>query len=80
MRVELTNFKTSDDEISFRDFVIRYEHKFLRNINTNEQIKESHHLKYLESYYEIFEEYIAIFVGLLGLLNNYNRNDVKIFC
>ena len=55
LRVEPKNFKTPDDEISFRDFVIRYEHKFLRNINANEQIKESHHLKDLESCYEIFE-------------------------
>ena len=61
--------------MSFRDFVIRYEHRFLRNIYTNEQIKDPRHLKDLESYYEIFEEYIMICVGLLGLLNNFNRND-----
>ena len=56
--------------MSFGDFVIRYEHKFLKNIYTNEQIKDSYHLKNLESYYEIFEEYIAICVGLSALLNN----------
>ena len=50
--------------MSFEDFVIRYEHKFLRNVYTNEQIKDSYHLKDLESYYEIFEEYIAICIGL----------------
>ena len=62
--------------MSFGDFVIRYERfQFLRNIYTDEQIKDSHHLKDLESYYEIFEEYIMICVGLLGLLNNFNRND-----
>ena len=75
LKVEPTNFKTPDDEMSFGDFVIRYEHKFLRNIYTNEQIKDSYHLKDLESYYEIFEEYNAILVGLLALLNNFNRND-----
>ena len=61
--------------MSFRDFVIRYEHKFLRNIYTEEQIKDYHHVKDLESYYEIFEEYILICIGLLALLNNVNRND-----
>ena len=61
--------------MSFRDFVIRYEHKFLRNIYTKEQIKDSHHVKDLKSYYEIFEEYILICIGLLALLNNFNRND-----
>ena len=61
--------------MSFGDFVIRYEHKFLRNIYTEEQIKDSHHVKDLKSYYEIFEEYILIFIGLLALLNNFDRND-----
>ena len=66
MKVEPTNFKTPDDEMSFGDFVIRYEHKLLRNFYTNRQIK---------SYYTIFEEYIAICIGLLAFLNNFNRND-----
>ena len=59
----------------FGDFVIRYEFKFLRNIYTEEQIKDSHHVKDLQSYYEIFEECILICIGLLALLNNFNRND-----
>ena len=50
MKLETTNFKTTDDELLFGDFVIRYEHKFLRNIYTNEQIKDSYHSKDLESY------------------------------
>ena len=75
LKVEPTNFKTLDDEMSFGDFVIRYEHKFLKNIYTNEQIKDSYHLKDLESYYEIFEEYITICDGLLVLIINFNRND-----
>ena len=56
LKVEPINFKTPDDEMSFGDFVIRYEHKFLRNIYTNEQIKDPYHLKDLESYYKIFED------------------------
>ena len=59
----------------FGDFVIRYEHKFLRNIYLTEQIKRSDHIKNLESYYEIFQEYIQICIGLLALLNNFNRHD-----
>ena len=72
MKLEPTNFKTTDDKMSF---VIRYGHKFLRNIYTGEQIKDSYHLKDLESYYKIFEEYIMICIGLLALLNNFNRNN-----
>ena len=70
LKVEPTNFKTPDDEMSYGDFVIRYEPKFLRNIYTYEQIKDSYHIADLESYYKIFEEYIAMCVGLLALLNN----------
>ena len=75
MKLEPTNFKTPDDEMSFGDFVIRYEHNFLRNIYTDEQIKDSCHLKHLGSYYKIFEEYIMICIGLLALLNNFNKSD-----
>ena len=73
MKLEPTNFQTPDDEMSFGDFVIRYEHKLFRNIYTEKQIKGSHQVKILGSYYEIFEEYILICIGLLALLNNFNR-------
>ena len=61
--------------MSFGDFVIRYEHKILRNIYTDKQLQDLHHLKNLENYYEIFNEYIMICIGLLALLNNFNKND-----
>ena len=67
LKVEPTNFKTSDDEMSHGDFVIRYGHKFLRNIYTYEQSKDSYHIKDLESYYKI-SEYIAICIKLLAVL------------
>ena len=44
----------------FADFMKCCEHKFLRNIYTDQQIKDSDHLKDVESYYKIFEEYISI--------------------
>ena len=44
--------------MSFGDFVIRYEHKFLRNIYTEKRINDSEHVKDLESYYDIFNYYI----------------------
>ena len=56
IKLEPTNFKTPDDEMSFGDFIICYEHKSLRNIYTDQQIKDSDHLKDLESYYKIFEK------------------------
>ena len=59
--------------MSFGDFVIRYEHKFLRNIYTEKQINDSEHVKDLESYYDIFNHYIEICIGMLALLNSVNR-------
>ena len=56
--------------MSFGDFVTRYEHKFLRNIYTEKEINNSEHIKHLQSYYEIFDQYIDVFIGLLALLNN----------
>ena len=75
LKVDPTNFKTPGDQMTYGNFVIRYEHKFLRNIYTYDQIQKTSHIKILESYYEIFQEFIAICIGLLALLNNFNRND-----
>ena len=63
LKVEPTNFKPPDDEMSYGDFIIRYEPKFLRNIYTYEQIKDSYHTADLESYYKsIFLKNILQFV------------------
>ena len=73
LKTQPTNFKAPDDEIFFGHFVIRYEHKFLRNIYIEKQIKDSEHVKDLESYYDIFNHYIEICIGMLALLNSVNR-------
>ena len=39
------------------------------------QIKESHHLKTIENYYEIYQKIFSISIGLLSMFNNYNKND-----
>ena len=69
MKLEPTNHKTPDDKITFGDFIIWYEHKFLSNIEESvKQIEESDHMKNLESH-------IMTCIGLLALLNNFNRHD-----
>ena len=32
LKVEPTNYQTPENEMTFGEFIIRYEHKFLRNI------------------------------------------------
>ena len=75
MKLEPANHTTPDNEMTFGDFIIRYEHKFLRNIYTAEQVEQSDPIKNLKSYYEIFKDYIMICIGLITLLNNFNRDD-----
>ena len=47
--MEPTNYLTPNNEMTFGDFVIRYEHKFLRNIYTEKEIQKSDHIKNLQS-------------------------------
>ena len=60
--------------MTFGDFIIRFEHKFLRNIYTIEQIESSDQTNNLKFFYEIFNSCIEICIGLLVLLNQ-NRLD-----
>ena len=49
MKLEPTNHTTPDNEMIFGEFIIRYGHKFLRNIYTTEQIEQFDYIKNLES-------------------------------
>ena len=75
LKIEPTSFETPDDEMTYSDFVIRFEHTFIRNIYTIEQIKQSDDLKCLENYYKAYQKFISISIGLLSMFNNYNRID-----
>ena len=74
LKLETTNFLSPDNEMTFGDFIIRFEHKFLGNIYTTDQIESSDQINNLKNFYEIFNTYIEICIGLLVLLNQ-NRND-----
>ena len=75
LRVEPTSYLTNDEEMTYGNFITRYEHKFIRNIYMLNQIEESHHLKTIENYYEIYQKFVSISIGLLSMFNNYNKND-----
>ena len=74
MKLEPTNSLTPDSEMTYGDFIIRFEHKFLRNILTEKQLHSAEHTANLQNYYEILNKCIQICVGLLTLLNS-NRRD-----
>ena len=74
MKLEPTNSQTPDSAMTYGDFVIHFEHTFLCNIYREEQLRSAEHTKNLQNYYDIFQKYIQICVGLLALLNS-NRRD-----
>ena len=75
LKIEPTSFKTNDDEMSYSDFVVWFERKFIKNIFTNEQIQQSDDLNCLENCYKKYQKLISISIGLLSLFNNYDRID-----
>ena len=48
---------------------------FLRNIFSKEQLCSADQIKTLQNYYEFFQRYIQISVGLLALLNSKQRDN-----
>ena len=64
LKIEPTNFKMPDDEMTDGDFTIRFEHMFVRNIYIFDQIKESHHLETLEKYYGVFQFQLVFYLCL----------------
>ena len=84
MKLEPTNWQTPSSEMTYGDFVICFEHTFLGNIFSKEQLCSAEQIKTLEKYYEFFQKYIQICVGLLALLNsnqkeNFINNEVENF-
>ena len=75
VKLEPTNSQTSNSTMIYGDFVIRFEHIFLRNIFSEEQLCSADQIKTLQNYYEFFQRYIQICVGLLVLLNNDQRDN-----
>ena len=74
-----------DSEISYTDFLIRKEHKFLRNIYTQGDLLKSENLKDLESYYFAFKKFLNIIIFMEAALkdsmdfNNIIDDDLKKF-
>ena len=74
MRLEPNNSQMPNSAMTYGDFVIHFEHTFLRNIYSEQQLCSAEHTINFQNYYEFFQKYIKICVGLLALLNS-NRSD-----
>ena len=61
--------KVNSEKITYGDFIIQKEHKFLRNVLSNEDLQKSDSIKSLESYHEKFKKCIRICI--------YTENSIK---
>ena len=57
-----------NNKMSYGDIYIRYEHKFLRNIFSKEQLASAPQIRTLKEYYKTFQKFIKIGVSLESVL------------
>ena len=72
-KLNITEF--NNPKMTYGDYIIRFEYKFLRNIFSEEQLVGQ--IRNLEYYYRFFQEYIEICIGLLAFLNGNQRNFIN---
>ena len=75
MKIDLIGPGAPNNEMYHADFYIRYEHKFLRNIYSKEQLESAPQIKALQEYYKTFQKFIKICVGLPSVLFSHVNFD-----
>ena len=76
LKIEATNHNTPNPKMSYGDFFIRFEHKFLRNIYSDEEIQQSPQIYTLEKHYEKYQKFIKICISLLySFGSNMNQDE-----
>ena len=53
-----------NSEMSYGDFFIKYEHKFMRNLYSDSEIEKSPQICALQSYYVAYKKFIRICISL----------------
>ena len=53
LKIDPTNHKTPNNEMTYGDFFIRFEHKFLRNIYSYDELAQSKHVFYGKLLYSV---------------------------
>ena len=75
LKIDLTTHQPPNDEMSYEDFFIRYDHNFFRNIHSAEELKESTQINTLESYYKLYQKLISICIGVLSIFGTNSNID-----
>ena len=60
-----------NSEMSYGNFFIRYEHKFLRNVYSDSEIAESPQICTLQNHYVAYQKFIGICISLLTILGSH---------
>ena len=68
LKIDPLGYDVPNSEMSYGDFFIRYEHKFLRNIYSDSEIAKSPQIYTLRNYYVVYQKFIKISISLLALL------------
>ena len=75
MKIDPVGPDIPNNRMSYGNFFIRYEHKFLGNIYSKEQIESSPQIKTLKEYYKIFQKFIKICVSFQSVLISHVNFD-----
>ena len=73
LKTNLKNFKATTEQMSYADFVIFKEHKFLRNIFSEQELSSTDSLKSMEQYHKCFEKFLIVSVYLQNSINTINE-------
>ena len=65
-----TTFDVEKKKMSYGDFIIKKEHKFLRNIFSEEELMSSLAIKNLQSFHENFSKFIQVVIYLQNSINS----------
>ena len=78
LKVDPLGYNMPNSKLSYGNFFIRYEHKFLRNIYSDSKIAESPQICTLQNYYVIYQKVCIILLALLGSQINKDEDDFDI--
>ena len=76
LKIEATKHNMSNPKMSYSNFFIRFQHKFLRNANSDEESRYSPQICTLEKYYEAYQKFVKICISLLSIFGS-NMNQDK---
>ena len=70
LQINRTKPNASKDQISYGDFIIEKEHKFLRNIFSKKELESSEAIKNIESFHDHFCKFLQIVVYVQQCINS----------